>query len=139
MVHIMNNQTVWSFERMAQEILLETVELDQNFDDLKDQALINAKDQYTNYQEAVEAISQTGIGETLELVRWCLIRKETIIVSEQRVFKNFVLEPVAMANMALQSAIVDYADLVLEDTCRVDGEGCRVTTALTRNTLNKLA
>lgn len=128
----MKNQTVWSFERMAQEILLETVELDQDFDDLKDQALINARDQYTEYKEAVEAINQTGIEETLELVRWCLIRNETTMEPDQS-------NPFDMANMALQSAIVDYADLVLEDTCRVDGEGCRVTTALTRNTLNKLA
>lgn len=127
----MNNQTVWSIERMAQEILLETVELDQDFDELKNQALINAQNEYTEYQESVEAINQTGIGETLELVRWCVIRSETIMVSKQ-------LEPVEMANMALRSAIVDCADLVLEDTCRVDGEGCRVTTALTRNTLNKL-
>lgn len=127
----MNNQPVWSLERMAQEILLETIELDQDFDDLKNQALINAQDQYAEYQEAVEAISQTGIGETLILVRWCLIRKGTIMVSKQ-------LEPIAIANMALQSAIIDCADLVLEDTCKVDEEGCRVTTALTRNTLNKL-
>lgn len=128
----MNNQTVWSFERMAQQILSETIELDQDFDDLKDQALINAQDQYTNYQESVEAINQTGIGETLELVRWCLIRKETIMVAKQ-------LEPVEMANMALQSAIVDYADLVLHDTCRIGKDGYRVTTALTRNTVNKLS
>lgn len=125
----MNNQTVWSFERMAQEILLETVELNQDFDDLKEQALINAQDQYAEYQEAVEAINQTGIGETLELVRWCLIRNETTMEPAQ-------LNSLEMANMALQSAIVDYADLVLEDTCRVDEEGCRVTTALTRNTFN---
>lgn len=128
----MNNQPVWSFERMAQEILLETVELDQDFDDLKNQALVNAQDQYTNYQEAVEAINQTGIEDTLELVKWCLIRNETTMEPNQS-------NPFDMANMALQGAIVDYADLVLEDTCRVDREGCRVTTALTRNTLNKLA
>lgn len=128
----MNNQTVWSFERMAQQILSETVELNQDFDDLKEQALINARDQYINYQEAVEAINQTGIEETLELVRWCLIRNEATMEPDQS-------NPFDIANMALQSAIVDYADLVLEDTCRVDGEGCRVTTALTRNTLTKLA
>lgn len=128
----MNNQTVWSFERMAQQILSETVELNQDFDDLKEQALINARDQYINYQDAVEAINQTGIEETLELVRWCLIRNETTMEPDQS-------NPFDMANMALQSAIIDYADLVLEDTCRVDREGCRVTTALTRNTLKKLA
>lgn len=124
--------TAMDFKEMARLILSETIELDQEIHDLTNQALLNAQYQYTNYMGAVEAINQTGIGETLELVRWALIDSHTDMEASQ-------LEPVAMANMALQSAIRDYVDIVLHDTCRVNKDGLRVTTALTRNTVNKLA
>ena len=124
--------TAMDFKEMARLILSETIELDQGLYDLADKAVLNAQGQYVNYTDAIEAINQTGIGETLELVRWCMVVNNTELEDNQ-------LEPVTMANMALQSAIRDYVDFVLHDTCRIGEDGCRVTTALTRNTVNKIA
>lgn len=124
--------TAMDFKEMARLILSETIELDQGLYDLADKAVLNAQGRYDNTPDAVDAINQTGIGETLELVKWCLVVNRTELDERQ-------VEPVAMANMALQSAIRDYVDIVLHDTCRIGKDGYRVTTALTRNTVNKQA